>query len=857
MRQRLADALDPPDLDPTSPPPVVVVTGPAGAGKTTFLSGWAAGLDATGDPTAAPRTVAWVTVDPGDGVDDLWSAILAAVEGTGALPDPSRLHGLVVPRDTAEGGFVAHVAQVLADADRPLWLVVDEVENLTDDAAVRSLDLLIRWVPWPVRLVLAGRADPPVALHRLRLDGRLLEIRARDLALTREESGLLLDGHGICLPDDDLDLLHRRTEGWAAGLRLAAMSLEGAADPRAFLVRFAGDERAVADYLVGEIYARQTEDIRGFLLDTSVCEELTPALAAALTGREDSGAVLDRLVRRNALTVQLGEANGWYRYHALLRGYLSAELQRTSTSRRRDLHRRAAAWFETQGHELRAIEHAVAGQDETVTARLLEQRGLRIVMSGGTAALARSIAAAPRAAFERPAVRLVAAATALDRGDVAAADEWLDGTVPDALDAPGRALHATLRLLRARLLGDCSAELSALQDTVAGRSGDRDLDLLALAERGTAHLWLQELDDAERDLSAAVTMARADGRDHVALHCLSSLAAVGSSGSDILLAGDRAEAAIAFAGERGWARTSECAYAHVLAGLAAYQRIDDDAARSSAQIAVELVGGAADPTVRFSALALHVRLVFDVSPEPHEVAVGVGRAWQELGSTYLSPALVAYAAVPHHRMCLRVGEVGWAREITRCTDDRLGQVGEVALLTALLHVHSGRAGAARTELVPVLSEELPCVVVTTLIEAWLLEAVLAELGEDRARAHAAVTTALRLAGPRGMVRPFVEVGRPVRALLATGLGRFGYEEAFATRVLAVIPPDSPGPVDLLSEREHEVLAELPSLRTASEIAEGLFVSTNTVKSHLRNIYRKLGAQTRREAIVAARQRGLL
>ena len=855
-RGRLLRKFDVAHVEQTSYAPVLLVTGPAGAGKTALLSGWAAGAGGAGDDRSEAPTIAWVTVEDGDGAATLWSAVLAAI-GRAAVDGSSRLRTLSVPRGTVESGFVNHVTQLLGELGQPLWLVLDEVENLTDPEAVRSIDSFLRWAPWPVRVVIAGRVRPPLAFLRLRLDGRLVEIGAGDLAFTLEEAVELLRGHGVELADVDLQVLHDRTEGWAAALRLAAISLEKHPDRQAFLRRFAEDDRDVADYLFEEVYVRQPPDIRDFLLRTSICERLTPGLATALTGRDDAGAILERLVRRNALTIRLGEEGGWYRYHRLLRTALSSELDRTAATQRRLLHGTAASWFETQGNGLDAIHHAVAAVDADAIARLVRRYGVGLVMSGEAAALRAVLSLAPVEPLEQPVVTLVMVAAALDTGDLAAADALLERVPGAGLDQYSRRLQAALLLYRARLRGDDAQALRALRGALRGRSGDADLDILALAERGTAHLRLLELPEAERDLRAALVLAREHRRDHVALSCLVSLGTIGSSSSDFVLADERAREAIAFATERGWTRTAQCAFAYALAGMAAYQRVDDDEARRMSVTAAEIIGGSADPSVRFAAVALEARTAFDDSDDPRALALAAVRAWEQMDSAFLARPLTSYAAVAHLRMCLRVGEAGWAQDIVRRAAARLGQGGETALMGALLAVHRGRFSEARSALRPVVTGDVQCVVASTRIEAVLLDAVLADDAGDSPLAHRRVASAVRLAAPLVMLRPFAETGPRLLGLLAAGIGRFGHDDDFARRALAVLPAGPEATVELLSDREREVLAELPSMRTVSEIAEGLFLSTNTVKTHVRSIYRKLGVRNRRDAIVAGRRLGLL
>ncbi|NYD36154.1 LuxR C-terminal-related transcriptional regulator [Actinomycetospora corticicola] len=835
---------------PDGPSPVVLVTGAAGAGKTTLVSGWAA-------RRPPGEGIAWVTLDAADDVTTLWNALLAAVGRAGVHPRPGSIAQLNGPRPGEVGSFVAEIAESLAECSCPLWLVLDEIEHLTDPDAVRSLELFLRWVREPVRIVLVGRSDPPIALHRQRLDGRLVEVRGRDLALSEVHAVELLADYGIRLDEGDLRLLLGRTEGWAAGVRLAALALESSEDPHRHLVDFAGDDRAVADFLVGEVLASQAEDVREFLLQTSICDAVCPSLATQLTGRDDAGAVLDELARRNALTVELGGHNGWFRYHLLFGSYLRAELERRSPKEKRELHRAAAAWFEEHGDPARALEHSEAAGDITRLVILTRRHGLGALLAGRAADLGRITTAVPPDGHVEPAVALLGCAVALDRGQTDEADRRLAQVPAGGLDPADDALRAAVVLWRARLAGDHDKELAALEDTVAGRSGDRDLDMLALAERGMSRSWSGRLDEAESDLNEALARARADGRDHLALPCLAHLAALASARGDLIEAARRAEDTISSATSRGWSRSAGCSWAYLARGLSAYQSLDDDQARPDAVMALELTEHGADPTTRWAAASLELATRLLVTDDRHAVAAEAGKLWAEGGAAHVAPAFVAYAAPAHFRMCMQVGERDHARRIVDITRQRLGDVGEVRLLEASLAVTRGRGQERRPRLREVLDGRIRCVTPTALVSAWLLEAVLADVVGDRAAAQRCVAEALTIAMPIRGLRSFAEGGQPVRDLLATGAGRFGRAEAFAAQIRDALHPGPSPAATLLTVREREVLAELPSMRTAGEIAEGMFVSTNTVKTHMRSIYHKLGVPHRRGAVGEARRQGLI
>ncbi|HEX5494867.1 MAG TPA: LuxR C-terminal-related transcriptional regulator, partial [Mycobacteriales bacterium] len=741
----------------------------------------------------------------------------------------------------------------------PIWLVLDEVHELHAANALRSLDMLLRRLPDKLRLVLSTRCEPPLALPRLRVEGRLKEIHASQLTFTRDEAALLLAGHGMVLTGPELDLLLERTEGWAAGLRLAALSLAHEPDRAARIAEFAGDERAVADYLVGEILSRQPEHIRRFLLTTSVCDQFTVDLAARLSGREDAGEILTGLERSNTLIVRLGRTRTWYRYHALLGGCLRAELHCRHASLPARLHRIASDWFAAQGATLPALEHAVAAGDTELTAGLLRRHGLSLVLGGGGAGLRRLLDRLRPDLLVRPDVALVAAAAALDAGDVPAADARLN---PMNLSVSGqpterlRALHAAVALHRARLHGDLPAALETLKAVHGTHTGDPDVDLLALLNRGISHIWLGDPGTAEVELQDALTLSTAAGRDNVTLQCLGNLGAVSASTSAIVEMTDRARAALDFAAKRGWAHISHCAFACVLAGWGAFQRLDD-AAGGYARRAVDLLRGQTDATIELSALSLAAIVAFDSSNDRHATVASLRAVWQRLGGELMAPALIGYEAPFEQRMALRVGELGWAEDVPERVRTLVGAEGEYHYLRAVLLAHRGRPGPARRMLCPVIGEMTRCLVDTTLVDAWLLEAVLADGTDDRRRGHEALVAALDVAEPMRALRPFVEGGQPVRDLLARGSGRFGRHEEFAGRILAAVPAGRPGPTDSLTPRELETLAELPSMRTTEEIAEALHCSANTVKTHLRGVYRKLGVRNRRDAVTAARHHGLL
>ncbi len=893
-RQRLMRLIpaEPPAV-PGEGPDVLLLCAPAGSGKTTLLADWArqvavlpdaeigegrpgeessgkqeegtgregAGTEEAGTVGARGRAVvAWVSLDADDNdVFRLWSALLTSLEATGAWGPGSTLHRLAPPHGPVEPGFLAAVARALEEATARVWLVLDDTQELHDPDALHSLGELLRITPGGPAVVLSGREEPPLALHRLRLEGRVREIPAHELTFTREEAERLLDASGVRLPPDRLGLLVDRTEGWAAGLRLAALSLPGAPDPSAVIGEFSGDDRGVTDYIVGEVVHHLPAHVRRFLLDTSVCDRLSVGLAAALSGRGDAGEILDRLERGNVLTVRLGRTGDWYRYHSLLLGCLRAELRRGDMAAWLRLHRTAARWYAGHGMPDEALEHAVASEDPDLAAELIEAHGPHQILGRGGAPLRRLLAGAPAGLTARPAVALVSALASLLSGDRPGAEARLHALGRTPADHPQRALrvlHASIEVNRARLGGDVPAALARLDAVGTGPTGNPDIDLIALVGAGTARMWLGDHDTAERNLTDALRLAGATGLDYLALVCLGNLGAVASCRSDLGGTDRRARAAVEFAASRGWEHTSTCAFPFGLLAWAAHQRLDTRAAREYASTAMSLLHDHMEATVELSVRATDAAVAADTAGDAHSAAARMHEVWLRMDRRHSPPSLIAYSAPAVQRLALQVGETAWAVGAVQRTRTLLGPGGEWLLLRAVARAHGGRPDAARRVLRPVLNGSAPCVVATTAVHAWLLEAVLAERSGNTYRSHEAVARALEAAAPREILRPFRDAGETVRTLIARGTGRFGRHEAFAARLLTALPVPSAAPAALTAS-EQRLLLELPSMRTTEEIAAALHVSPNTVKTHLRGIYRKLGVRSRRDAITAARRRGLL
>jgi DNA-binding CsgD family transcriptional regulator len=403
---------------------VVLVTGAVGAGKTSLLASWSGQLLNRG------HGVGWASLGREDNdTHVLWGTVLGALrDALTRLPEevsqPTDIDGLVAPPEP-DPDFVGRVATAVAAAGGELWVMLDDVHTVRDQRCLESLDLLLRWAPPNLHFVLGARADPALRLARLRLEGRFAEVRDEDLRFSLGETAALLTVHGVSLSPAQLSTLHRLTEGWAAGVGLAALSLSTGRDPDTFLLDFASDDGAMAGYLIDEVLDGLDDDRRDFLLATCLPEHLSTELAVRLSCRDDAGSLLDELAATNTLVTAGIPEGGTYRYHALLRSYLRARLQATSLSRTSHLHAETSAWFADHGLSVGALEHGVASGDEDLVRAMLHRYALGMLLDGRLSAVERAVANAPARVRREPAVLAIAALTSLEAGDRATAEMHL------------------------------------------------------------------------------------------------------------------------------------------------------------------------------------------------------------------------------------------------------------------------------------------------------------------------------------------------------------------------------------------------------------------------------------------------
>jgi LuxR family transcriptional regulator, maltose regulon positive regulatory protein len=837
-----------------------VVSAPPGSGKTVLLRSWigAAGL---------AERAAWVPVgrderDP----QRLWLAVLEALRQT-ALG--SALVRPVTAAPDLDGWAI--IERLLTDLEPlrdELWLVVDDAHELDSDQARRQLELLVMRAPERLRFVLVTRHDLRMGLHRLRLDGELTEIRADDLRFTLAEAQALFRAAGVDLAGPAAAALHQRTEGWAAGLRLAALSLAGHPDPDGFAAEFSGSERTVAEYLLAEVLDRQSEGVRRLLLRTSVLERVNGELADLLTGGPGGERVLQDLEEANAFVVSLDAARSWFRYHHLFVGLLRLELRRTEPAAVTGLHRLAARWFAGHRFPVEAIRHAQAGQDWDMAARLLADHWAALKLGGHTATVHSLLAGFPAEACSADAeLAAVAAADELAQGSLRTAERYLTmaerelESVPPGRRGRARVLLGVVQLLLSGRKGDQWTRAEQAQRLLAAAeapeaAGGEELRTLALLEIGNAETWIGRFGPAESHLDQAIAMARRIQWPYLEFMGLVYRAEIELSGR-LPQAVDLSGQAIEMAERHGWTADLFTGFAANTLGAALVWQGRLDEADTWVQRAEQTFRAEADPA---SAMGAHyVRGQLELGRGQAAAALAAFQASQQLaGPNPLGRPLRAWLVLA----LVRLGDRDRAEQALADLSPPDRDRREMRIAAAALRLGQGEPAAAAAALAPVLDGSALGGWRSWLAEAFLLEAIARDALGDPAAAGNALERALDQAGPDGALLWFLL--HPAPGLLERHASRRTAHAALLARIRALLagrepaPPAGPRPVlEPLSKSEVRVLRYLPTHLSAPEIAAELSVSTSTVKTHLRNLYVKLGAHSRAEAVESARTVGLL
>ena len=846
---------------------VAVVSASAGSGKTVLLRSWLAQAGLA--ERAAWVPVGWDERDP----QRFWASVLGALRGT--APGSGLVRELTAAPDLDGWAIVERLLADLAPLRDRIWLVIDDAHELGPEA-LRQLQLLIMRASPELRFVLAARHDVRLGLHRLRLEGELAEIRDPDLRFTLAETEELFATAGLELPGPAVAVLHERTEGWAAGLRLAALSLAGHADPERLAAEFSGSERTVAEYLLAEVLDRQSEQVRGLLLRTSILERVNGELANLLTGDEGGELVLQDLEAANAFVVSLDASRTWFRYHQMFADLLRSQLLRTIPGEVAALHQAAAGWLAGRGLAVEAIRHAQAARDWGLAARLLADQWPGLYLNGQTGLIHELLAGFPaetRAADAELAA--VAAGDELAGGSLEAAERYLGlaerAPVSEGRQGQAQLLVGIVRLLIARWYGNLPAvaeHAQRLQDAAeAAQPGlDEELRALALISLGSTEFWVARFQEAERHLQQGVALARHIGRPYLEFTGLVYQATLEFFRS-ASLAMEHSRQAAELAERHGWTGEPAFGLASMNVGTILAWQGRPEEGESWIQQAERTLRAESEPA---DALAIRsLRGVLELARGRDADALAAFQAADRLAGRLTEPNLMVHGNRSFLVQTLvRLGETDRAEQVLAGLADQDRDGGQMRLSLAMLRLAQDDPHAAVAALAPVLDGSAPLPWPGWLAQAFLLEAIARDgLGDSRAAASA-LERALDLAEPDGVLLWFLL--HPVPGLLERHARHRTAHAALVAEILGLPAGNQAGsrhgapplagpqsPAEPLSRSELRVLRYLPTNLTVPEIAGELHISYNTVKVHVRNLYAKLGAHRRAEAVARARDLGLL
>jgi LuxR family maltose regulon positive regulatory protein len=849
---------------------LTVLCAPAGFGKSTLLGTWATSID---------RPMAWISLDTADSDPARFLTYLIAGLRTVAPSLGERLDLLQSSQSPAIEAVLTWLLNELSSLPEPLILVLDDYHTIDAAAVDAAVAFLLEHLPPSLHVVISSRQDPSLPLARLRARGQLTELRAADLRFEPAEvAEYLTSAMGLTLTEEDIAVLEHRTEGWIAGLQLAALSLREHADASEFIKGFAGDHRYIADYLVGEVLNHQPDHVRSFLLRTAVLDRLSGPLCDAVTSQEDGGTRLEALDRGNFFVVPLDDRRQWYHYHHLFAEVLRAYLTEERPDEVQTLHRRASEWYEHNSLPADAIRHALAAHDFGHVADLVESTAQELRRRRQEPTLLTWLRALPDDVFgNRPLLNASYAGVLLASGlleevepRLSAAEKWLE---PDApvhemvmIDEQAfRRLPGAIAVWRAALClmrGDPAGTATHARQALALCSDDDHLTRgSAAALLGLTSWGRGELDEAFAGYTECVEQLRKDGSIADIVACSITLADIRIAQGRLRDAMQIYQNGLHLATPPGGPVLRGAADMHVgMSGLHREQG-DLDAARQHLARAEELgdsLGLPQNPYRSRVAKALLQQLAGDL-----DGAIELLGEAERVYDSDFSPNVRPVAPM-RVRVLLARGKLDdalrWARDLGLSIEDELSYLRESEHVTfARLLLAQGHTRDALDLLERLRQAAEDGGRTGTLLEILVLKALGHRQGGDTQQALASLGRALQLAEPEGYVRLFVDAGAGVTELLRAAAQQ-GIAASYVRRLLAVArTPGDEAParrdgIDPLSERELAVLRLLRTDLSGPEIARELVVSLHTVRSHTQSIYTKLGVNTRRAAV---RQAGVL
>ena len=845
-------------LDAGAGGPLTLVTAPAGTGKTVLVSSWAAAARAVG-------TVVWLSLDVDVSTGTFWHLVATGLSRRGVdVPAPVSSAG----SEAGDPSYTSMIAGRILAHHEPVVLILD-CDGALDGAVATKLDSLIHRAAGNLRVVLVTREDPPLPLHRYRLAETVVELRMADLAFTVPEARELLTGTGVDLSEAGMDAVTNRTQGWAAGLRMAAMSLAHRTDREDAARELAGNTGTVAEYLLAEVLDTQPQGLRRLLLETSVVDVLRPGLAAALAGPHAERA-LSFLVHGNAFLEELPELPGCYRYHLLFRELLRAQLAYEDPARSVELHRVAATWLADHGLVVDAVRHATAVGDWKTAARyVVDDLSLPLLLTAPASdPLAEALAPMPKVGAGT-AGTLVAAARA------AAADDWRG--VAAGIHRSRRAIAAgepwpaaelavsLLELSLARRAGDADAALDAAATAQAvvhrqspvALAAHPELDAVIASGLGGALVLAGRLDAAAEAFSVATEMGQVAGREQSLIDALGHRALLSALGGELRAAADLAGRVVRISSAAGLTPARCPAAAEVALAYVHTETYDLAGARRHVARAATCGAAAMEPLSMAMLGLVQARL----SRAGGDLDGALGVLEETVSRTGLPVWLADRLLLEQITLLLVDGQSDRAADLAaQMSEPRAREAGML---------RAGMASTGTASVDPaVLTMRGSGASVSVRVDTMLQEAAAHVAAGNARRAVRELEHALRLAAPELLRRPFREAPEELWRLLRQHdelLHRHAWLTSRQTgRPTGPVPrprrgggavtsPERAQILEPLTDKEREVLGHLSELLTTDEIAAVMFISVNTVRTHVRNILRKLSASRRNEAVRRARE----
>ncbi len=875
-------------LDKSTTSLLTLVCAPAGFGKTLLLSTWCAIL------TQEVPSAAWVSLDESDNDSArFWLYVVAALQTLRPELGTELLILLQQPQTPPIRSVLTTLVNILTNTPQNIVLVLDDYHVISEQAIHDDLAFLLEHLPPHVHLVIASRVEPPFSLATLRVQGQLLEIRADDLRFTDTEVVQFFhDSMQLALSAEVIARLEARTEGWAVGLQLAALSLKNEDNEAEALAIFDGTHRFVLDYLTEVVFAQQPQEVQDFLLYTAILDRLNASLCNALTAFDDGQSMLAKLEQANLFIVPLDQKRVWYRYHHLFAEFLYARLQRDRQEMIAPLHWRASQWYEAQGYESEAVEHALAAAQQDkhgyiIVADLIARVAEKVWMRGEVQSLVKWLDALPLDLLRSyPRLCLYRAWTIYSTKRSKEIELWLD-YVEEALQA-----GASKSILQGSSVNEMRGEVCALRAYILyshNEDTQRTIELceqarlllptysswlgIALYILGSVYAYCCNYDKAIETLSEGITVSKATHAISSAIQCYTSLSYMYFECGQLSRVSVICQQALEFIGTSPIAQSLMAGAMHHCLSELYYEW---NKLEEAEYYAAECIACGNRSGNEYLILAGEIDLV----------KIHIAQEKYELASTYVEEKFFLFKHVPYKQprktyetlrvqLWLAQGDresaIRWINDYQLEVEDEQDTLYITERLNvAQVYLLQERFPEVHSLLVQALQASRRNKYVAFTIEVLCLQALLFQAQHDIPRALATLMEALTLGEPEAFVRTIINYGKPMGILLTQVLNGQRRDavaqpvvsQSYITQLLLALNFSTPetvpsGPSQALSNREAEVLHLIAAGFSDKEIAERLVISGGTVKTHIKRIFSKLNAKSRTQAVAYAREMHML